>query len=265
MVTDRVELTTFAPVHLVHLGDQIMIGFVFAALFSNAFNMYRGVMKDTKIPLHLYLTEAPVFFLNYFTQKRWRKCGTGPGSAWWRHLFLFSGWVSMEILVMAYLSEFQTDIVHPFWHWTRLLGYYGTIALMVGSTMMLYSRWFKKEENLHRYSDFTDIFFLVLIATIATTGIMVHFSRLAGLPIMTYVIYVIHVAICVGMLCIMIPVRETLASVLPAVGNLPHYPETKGPAGIPGQPGSGSQRRGRHLPELYAVRGLHRRLSLERN
>ena len=43
VVTDRVELTTFAPVHLVHLGDQIMIGFVFAALFSNAFNMYRGV------------------------------------------------------------------------------------------------------------------------------------------------------------------------------------------------------------------------------
>ena len=106
---------------------------------------------------------------------------------------------------MAYLSEFQTDIVHPFWHWTRLLGYYGTIALMVGATTMLYSRWFKKEENLHRYSDFTDLFFLVLIITIATTGIMVHFSRLAGLPIMTYVIYVIHVAICVGMLCIMIP------------------------------------------------------------
>ena len=205
VVTDRVELTTFAPVHLVHLGDQIMIGFVFAALFSNAFNMYRGVMKGTKIPLHLYVTEAPVFFLNYFTQKRWRQCGTGPGSAWWRHLFLFSGWVSMEILVMAYLSEFQTDIVHPFWHWTRLLGYYATIALMTGATMMLYSRWFKKEENLHRYSDFTDLFFLVLIITMATTGIMVHFSRLAGLPIMTYVIYVIHVAICVGMLCIMIP------------------------------------------------------------
>ncbi len=182
-----------------------MIGFVFAALFSNAFNMYRGVMQGTKIPLKLYVTEAPVFFINYFTQKRWRKCGTGPGSAWWRHVYLFSGWVSMEILVMAFLSEFQTDIVHPFWHWTRLLGYYATIALMVGSTMMLYSRWFKKEENLHRYSDFTDIFFLVLIATIATTGIMVHIARLAGLPIMTYFIYVVHVAICVGMLCIMIP------------------------------------------------------------
>ena len=205
VVTDRVELTTFAPVHWVHLGDQIMIGFIFLMLFSNAVHMYLGIMQGAKIPLHLYITQAPVFFLNYFTQKQWRKCGTGPGSAWWRHLFLFSGWVSMEILVMAYLSAFQTDIVRPFWHPTRLLGYYATVALMAASTTMLYSRWFRKEENLHRYSDFTDLFFLVLIVAIAVTGIMVHIFRLAGLPIMTYTIYVIHVAICVGMLCLMLP------------------------------------------------------------
>ena len=45
----------------------------------------------------------------------------------------------------------------------------------------------------------------MLIVTIAVTGIMVHIFRLAGLPIMTYTIYVIHVAICVGMLCLMLP------------------------------------------------------------
>jgi Fe-S oxidoreductase len=205
VVTDRVELNTFAPVHWVHLGDQIMVGLIFLILFSNAFYMYSRVMQGTKIPLHLYITQAPVFFLNYFTQRRWRKCGTGSGSAWWRHIFLFSGWVAMEILVMAYLSTFQTDIVHPFWHPTRLLGYYATIALMVGSTTMLYSRWFKKEEKLHRYSDFTDVFFLELIIAIAVTGIMVHIFRMAGLPLITYTTYVIHVAICVGMLCLMIP------------------------------------------------------------
>jgi Fe-S oxidoreductase len=205
VVTDRVELTTFAPVHWIHLGDQVMMGFVFVMLLSNAAHMFYGIMQGTKIPLYLYVTQAPVFFINYFTQKRWRKCGTGPGSAWWRHVFLFSGWVSMEILVMAALSVFQTDIVHPFWHWTRLLGYYATIALMVGSTTMLYSRWFKKEENLHRYSDFTDMFFLMLIAAIAVTGILVHFFRLAGLPIMTYTTYVIHLAITVGMLTLMLP------------------------------------------------------------
>jgi Fe-S oxidoreductase len=205
VVTDRVELNTFAPVHWIHLGDQVMMGFVFVMLFSNAAHMYSKVMQGTKIPLHLYLTQAPVFLLNYFTQKSYRKCGTGPGSAWWRHLFLFSGWVCMEILVMAFLSDFQTDTVHPFWHWTRLMGYYATIALMVASTTMLYSRWFKKEEKLHRYSDFTDMFFLLLIVAIAATGIMVHFFRLAGLARMTYTTYVIHLAITVGMLTLMLP------------------------------------------------------------
>ncbi len=205
VVTSRVELTTFAPVHWVHLGDQVMMGFIFLMLFSNAAHMYSGIMQGTKIPLRLYVTQAPVFFINYFTQKRWRKCGTGPGSAWWRHLFLFSGWVAMEILVMGFLAAFQTDIVRPFWYPTQLLGYYATIALMVGSTSMLYSRWFKKEAKLHRYSDFTDVFFLELIIAIAVTGILVHIFRLAGLPIITYTTYVTHVAICVGMLCLMIP------------------------------------------------------------
>ncbi|MGP7970790.1 MAG: heterodisulfide reductase-related iron-sulfur binding cluster [Desulfobaccales bacterium] len=205
VVTSRVELTTFAPVHWVHLGDQVMMGFIFLMLFSNAAHMYSGIMQGTKIPLRLYVTQAPVFFLNYFTQKRWRKCGTGPGSAWWRHLFLFSGWVAMEILVMGFLAAFQTDIVRPFWYPTQLLGYYATIALMVGSTSMLYSRWFKKEAKLHRYSDFTDVFFLELIIAIAVTGILVHIFRLAGLPIITYTTYVTHVAVCVGMLCLMIP------------------------------------------------------------
>jgi Fe-S oxidoreductase len=205
VITDHVALTTFAPVHLVHFGDQVMIVIIFTLLFANAAKMYFGIMQGTKVPLYLFVTQAPVFIINYFTQKRWRKCGTGPGSAWWRHFFLFSGWVTMEVLVMIYLTSFQTDIVHSFWHPTRLFGYYATIALIFGSTTMLYSRLFKKEQRLHRYSDFTDIFFLVLIAAIAVTGIMVHFFRLAGLPILTYTIYVIHVGICVGMLVLMLP------------------------------------------------------------
>lgn len=205
VVTERVELNTFAPAEWVHLGDEIMIVIVMGLLLSNGFHMYRKIMAGSRIPLKLYFTQAPVFIINYFTQKKWRKCGTGPGSAWWRHLFLFSGWVAMEVLVMIFLTSFQTDIIHPFWHPTRIVGYYATVALMVGSGSMLYSRWYKKEANLHRYSDFTDLFFLILIFVIALTGILVHLARLAGLPLTTYTIYVIHVAICVAMLMIMLP------------------------------------------------------------
>ncbi len=205
VITDRVALNSYAPAHWVHIGDQIMFAILGILLISNGFRMYLGIMKGAKIPITTYITQAPVFLLHYLTQKRWRKCGTGPSSRWLRHFLLFSGYVTMEVLVIGFLEVFQTDIVHPFWHPTRIFGYYATIVLMLISGNMLYSRWFVKEDRLHRYSDFTDIFFLFLLFVIAFTGILIHFFRIAGCPIATYSIYTIHVAICVGMLCIMLP------------------------------------------------------------
>jgi Fe-S oxidoreductase len=205
VITDRVVLNSFAPPHWVHIGDQIMFGILGALLFSNGFLMYRGIMKGTKIPMVTYLTQAPVFLLHYLTQKRWRKCGTGPSSRWMRHFFLFSGYITMEVLIIGFLDAFQTDIVHPFWHPTRIFGYYATISIMLVSANMLYSRWYLKEEKLHRYSDFTDVFFLILLFVVAFTGILVHIFRLAQWPIATYTIYTIHVSMVVGMLCIMLP------------------------------------------------------------
>ena len=204
IVTDRVALNTFAPVAWVKLGDKIMLTVLGALLLSNGFRMYSRIMQDTKIPLLTYITEAKTFVLHYFTQKRWRKCGTEQRGRWWRHFLLFSGYVTMEVLVIGFLGSFQTDIVHPMWHPTRIFGYYATVAIMLVSADMLISR-YKKEEKLHRYSDFTDWFFLVLLFLMAFTGIFIHFFRLAAWPLATYFMYVIHLAICVGMLSIMIP------------------------------------------------------------
>ncbi len=205
VITDRVALNSFAPAHYVHIGDQIMFAILGTLLISNGFRMYLKIMKGTKIPILTYITQAPIFLLHYLTQKRWRKCGTGPNSRWTRHFLLFSGYVVMEVLVIGFLEVFQTDIIHPFWHPTRIFGYYATIVLMLISGNMLYSRLYLKEEKLHRYSDFTDLFFLILLFAIAFTGILVHFFRISGFPIATYTMYTIHVAICVGMLCIMLP------------------------------------------------------------
>jgi len=204
VVTDRVALNSYAPVHWVHIGDLIMFAMLGTLLISNGFRMYLGIMQGTKIPITTYITYAPVFLLHYMTQKRWRKCGTGPSSRWLRHFLLFSGYVTMEVLVIGFLEIFQTEAIHPFWHPTRIFGYYATVALMLISGNMLYSRWFVKEEKLHRYSDFTDIFFLVLLFVTAFTGILTHIFRLLAWPIPTYAIYTIHVAISVGMLCIML-------------------------------------------------------------
>ncbi|MCI5136920.1 MAG: 4Fe-4S dicluster domain-containing protein, partial [Candidatus Electrothrix sp. AR1] len=211
VVTDQVLLNTFAPPHQVHLFDMFLIILLALLLFSNGFRMYSGIMQGSKFTFWQHLQQIPVFLVHYFTQKKWRKCESNskprlkPMNSWMRHLFLFSGYVIMEILVIGYLDVFQTDIVHPFWHHTRIFGYYAAVALLLVSGNILYSRWYVKEEKKHRYSDFTDIFFLILLFVIASTGLMVHFFRLAGWPMATYTIYVIHVAICIGMLCIMLP------------------------------------------------------------
>ncbi|XOF34766.1 MAG: heterodisulfide reductase-related iron-sulfur binding cluster [Candidatus Electrothrix sp. YB6] len=205
VVTDRVALNTFAPAHWVHVADLILIAALTLLLLSNGFRMYSGVMQGKKYSLLQHARQLPVFIVNYFTQKRWGKCDSKPDRRWLRHLLLFSAYVIMEILVIGYLNVFQTDIVHPFWHPTRIFGYYAAVVFMLVSGNILYSRWKVRKEKNHRYSDFSDVFFPILLFVIAVTGIMVHFFRLAGWPIATYTIYVFHVAVCVGMLCIMLP------------------------------------------------------------
>jgi Fe-S oxidoreductase len=204
IVTSRVALNTFAPVAWIERGDKIMLATLGALLFSNGWRMHRRIMGDVKPPLHLYLTQAWAFFLHYLTQMRWRRCGADRRGRWLRHLLLFSGYVTMEVLVVAFLGAFQTEVVHPLWHPTRIFGYYATVVLMIVSADMLISRR-KKKETLHRYSDFTDWFFLLLLFSTAFSGILVHGFRLAGWPLATYGAYAIHLAIAVGMLCIMLP------------------------------------------------------------
>ncbi len=204
VVTERVELNTFAPVAWIQFGDKCMLSILGALLFSNGFRMFRRIMGDMRPPFLLYIKEIKTFVMHYFTQMRWRSCGAERQNRWLKHLLLFSGYVTMEVLVVAFLGEFQTDVVHPFWHPTRVFGYYATVVLMIISAEMLISRTHKKED-LHRYSDFTDWFFLVLLFSTAFSGIFVHIFRLAGWPLITYGAYVVHLAIAVGMLCIMLP------------------------------------------------------------
>jgi Fe-S oxidoreductase len=204
VVTEHVELNTFAPVAWIKFGDKCMLSILGVLLLSNGFRMYRYIMGETKPPLLLYPREAKTFILHYFTQKRWRDCGEERRNRWLRHVLLFSGYVTMEVLVVAFLSSFQTDVIHPMWHPTRVFGYYAAIVLMVISAEMMISR-YQKKEDLHRYSDFTDWFFLILLFMTAFSGLLVHIFRLAGWPLMTYSTYVVHLSISVGMLCVMLP------------------------------------------------------------
>jgi hypothetical protein len=202
LVTDDVELNTFAPVMLVWalvLAHGAYLGY---RMLSGSARMFRLVMgpitREIKVPTRIYLQEFKAFIIHFLTQKRWRDCGQDR-SRWSKHLFLVSGYVTMLILVLGFLWWFQTDEIYPIYHPQRWLGYYATIALMFGSAEILIGR-YRKKEQLHRFSHPSDWLFPTFIFVGALTGILVHIFRYAGWAWPTYIIYVIHVMAMIAML-----------------------------------------------------------------
>ena len=201
IVTDRVSVNTFAPVMWIEIGDLAMAFILSAFLLSNAFRMFRFVMAGTHIPLRLYLSEAWAFPLHFATQKKWRECGEDR-TRWLKHFILVTGYMTMMTLIIVCIRWFQVD--DSSWHFTSIFGYYATAVLLYITVDMFLSR-LKKEADLHRYSEPTDWLFLVLLFFTTLTGILMHAVRLAGWPMGTYVMYVIHLAIAVPMLVIEVP------------------------------------------------------------
>jgi Fe-S oxidoreductase len=201
VVTDRVAVNSFAPVVWIEIGDLLMAAILSAFLLSNAFRMYRFIMRGVKVPFWLYITEARAIVLNFVTQKRWRQCGEDR-SRWLKHFILVSGYLTMMTLVIVFIRWFQVD--DSSWHFTSIFGYYATGVLLIITVEMFRSR-LKKAESIHRYSEFSDWLFLILLFFTTLTGIMMHALRIAGWPMGTYVMYVIHLAVAVPMLMVEVP------------------------------------------------------------
>jgi quinone-modifying oxidoreductase subunit QmoC len=230
LVTERVELNTFAPVHTVHMFDLAMFVVLAFFLFTNAFRMYwftmhsdknvgifdvvKGFRQDgfgfvehngekVKIPLSMFLAEIKTIIVNFATQKMFLSCKKNTWR-WLLHFLLVSGYVIMLLLVVAFLLWFQTDNIYPITHPQRWLGYYATIVLLFCTIEIIVSR-FKKREQIHKFSDFSDWMFPVLLFLTTVTGILVHIFRYLGLPLATYYTYAVHLVIAVAMLVIEVP------------------------------------------------------------
>ncbi|MFH1152611.1 MAG: heterodisulfide reductase-related iron-sulfur binding cluster [Pseudomonadota bacterium] len=201
VITDHVAVNTFAPVLWIEIGDLLMAAVLTTFLLSNAFRMYRFVMAGTRVPLRLFITQARFFVLHFATQKRWRQCGEDK-TRWLRHFILVTGYMTMMTLIIVCIRWFQVD--DSSWHFTSIFGYYATAVLLYLTVDMFLSRQ-RKAVDMHRFSEPTDWLFLILLFFTSLTGILMHLVRLAGLPVTTYVMYVIHLAIAVPMLVIEVP------------------------------------------------------------
>jgi quinone-modifying oxidoreductase subunit QmoC len=204
VVTTRVELNTFAPVHLVHTFDLILLSVLSFFLLSNAFRMwwFTVLRSGTKIPLFLYVTELKTLIWNFATQIQFGKCLNKI--RWIKHWLLTSGYVLMFTMIIVFLGWFQTDNIYPLYHPQRWLGYFAAGVLIFFSAEILVSRTQKKEQ-IHKFSHPTDWLFPILLLLTSVSGIGVHVFRYLGLPLATYYTYVAHLAIAVPMLVIEVP------------------------------------------------------------
>lgn len=203
IVTDRVELNTFAPVMLVWAFVVLHFAILAVRLGRNTLNMIQHIMCSTTehiaIPLSVYASEFKEFVIHLLTQKRWRDCNETDRSRWLKHLILISGYVTMLVLVVGLLGWFQTDNIYPLYHPQRWVGYFATVALIYGSVEALVGRT-RKQEQIHRFSHPSDWLFPSFILIGAVTGIFVHVFRYAGWAWPTYIMYVVHLMAMFAML-----------------------------------------------------------------
>lgn len=192
IVTNRVELNTFAPVHVIHLADLGMAALITLYLLFNVIRMHSFVLRKGvpgKIPIALYITEAWNLPYHFFTQKRFSECE--EKQPWVNHLILVSGYVLMFGIIVVFLSWFQTDNIYPIYHPQRWLGYYAAAALIYGSGVAIWGR-LKRDRQLHKYSELSDWLFPILLILLAVSGLFVHIFRYAEMPLATYYTYVAH-------------------------------------------------------------------------
>ena len=135
------------------------------------------------------------------TQERFSKCDAKR--RWISHLILVFGYGTMFVLIVVFLTWFQTDNLYPLYHPQRWIGYLAALAIIYGAGEALWGR-FKKEHQMHQFSHFSDWLFPVLLILLSISGLMISAFRYLGLPLATYYTYVGHLVvmmmlyICIG-------------------------------------------------------------------
>jgi ferredoxin len=210
-------LNSVWPAPALEIADVIMGGILSVLLLSNTWRCVKFTMGDQlkKIPLEIYVSQAKELIISFVTQRRFSECT--DRTQWIVHLLIMTGYSTVFLLVVVFLAggihflglswdkiAFQRDVIYPFFHPVRLLGYYATFAILYGTTYAMIGR-IKKTKPVYKNSHSTDWMFLILLQLTTLTGIFVHFTRLLDWPMTTYVLYAVHLMVAVPMLVLEVP------------------------------------------------------------
>lgn len=214
---EHAHLNSVWPAPAIEIGDLIMAAILTFFLLSNTWRCAKFVMGESfkKIPLMFYFIEAKELVLHFLTQKKFSECT--DRMQWLVHLLIMTGYSTAFMLVVIFLAGgihvvglswdkimFQRDVIYPFFHPIRILGYYATFAILYGTTYAMIGR-LRKTKAPYKNSHATDWTFLVLLQLTTLTGIFIHFTRLLDWPMTTYTLYVVHLMVAVPMLVLEVP------------------------------------------------------------
>jgi ferredoxin len=182
----------FLPVRAIHLFDYVLLATVLAFLGVNVLRMWWLVMvksREISVPFWLYLKRIYLLPVHFVTQMRYAQCG--ERWSWLIHLGIVFGYVTMLVLIVFYLESFQAG---PSIHWgVHVFGYLASIGLLGATAYLVYSRAGKRRTQ-HRYTQFSDWTFLLLLLAVAATGVLQHLSHRLGSPMTANIVYVVHLS-----------------------------------------------------------------------
>ena len=214
---EHAYLNSVWPSSAIEIADLVMAAILTFLLLSNTYRCFSFIMGDLKfkIPLRTYIREGWTLVAHFLTQKRFADCT--DRMQWLVHLLIMTGYSTVFMLVAVFLAggleviglawepiAFQRDVIYPWFHPMRLLGYYATFAILYGTTYAMIGR-IKKSKAPYKNSHGTDWMFLILLQLTTLTGIFIHFSRMLDWPMATYVLYVIHLMVAIPMLVLEVP------------------------------------------------------------
>ncbi|MGO0122097.1 4Fe-4S dicluster domain-containing protein [Desulfothermobacter acidiphilus] len=206
MVTDHVELATFAPNHTVHIVG-IIFGTVLAVLLlSNVYRMYKTIMGQYQVslPAGVYIEELKTLLWHFFSQIRFRMCT--DKSRWIKHWLLMSGYfVAFMLVNVDIITHWSlTNNPPPWYSFPKLLWTYATFAMLYATTEAIIGR-LRKKDPIHQFSHSTDWMFLLLLWPTIFTGLLVRIFMEANLPLPTYHAFAFHLAFTVPLLALEVP------------------------------------------------------------
>ena len=207
IITTSVQLTTFAPIGVVHTGG-IIFGVVLAAvLLTNIGRMYsftvrRGRARKDAIPPSSYVKEFKNVLVQFFTQARYSGCDSK--TAWANHLALMWGYTVLFVLYAVLLPFSMFNRLPPATDPIKLSGYFAFVALAYGVIYAMVGRVRKKEPS-RRFSQATDWMFLVLLLMAAVSGLLLDAFVGLSMPMAVYATFTAHLAIVVPLLALEVP------------------------------------------------------------